>query len=255
MIRLFLLLLSLSVFTASAQSFSDIKTKDGLALFETKGNFWFLRYSTSSGKFVDRISVPTANYAMRRFSIGKGKRSYSWEYPAVGDLLTLLWRRELLTTNEGATMTCVLVGWHQATWNLVSGQKTIIAPGISFGDYTYSSGRDSGTNPKNVYEPFGWFLAAGGALRISQLVTNDLWIDLEGRYDKSVVTMSKRFELTNPIEGYPRPDFMAFTVTVNHTSRLFAAVRMVNLIDNGEINDKATRIDVSVGYRGGKKYR
>ncbi|MFM8348911.1 MAG: hypothetical protein ACKOAR_12780 [Bacteroidota bacterium] len=249
------LLFSISVFAASAQSFEDIKTKDGLALFETKGNFWFLRYTTNSGKFVDRLSVPTVNYAMRRFSIGKGERSYSWEYPAIGDVLSLLWRRELVTSNMGATLTSVLVGWHQATWNVVSGQKTIIAPGISFGDYTYASGREPGTNPNNVYEPFGWFLAAGGALRISQMINNDLWIDLEGRYDKSWVTVTKKFELTNPIDKYPRPDFMALTLTVNHSSRLFAAVRMVNMIDNGDIGDKATRIDLSLGYRAGRNYR
>ena len=253
--RSLILLFTVVLFSASGQSFADLKTKDGIALFETKGNFWFLRYTTSSGKFVERVSVPTVNYAMRRFAIGKGKRSYSWEYPTAGDLLSLLWRTDLVTSNAGATLSSLLVGWHQATWNVVSAQKTIIAPGISFGDYTYASGRPIDTNPKNVYEPFGWFLAAGGALRVSQVVGENMWIDLEGRYDKSLVTMSKKFDLTNPIEGYPRPDFMAFTVTVNHTSRLFAAVRMVNLIDNGEINDKATRIDVSVGYRGGKKYR
>ncbi len=251
---LFLLFCGL-LFNASGQSFADLKTKDGLALFETKGNFWFLRYSSSSGKFVDRISVPTANYAMRRFSIGKGERSYSWEYPLVGDVLPLLWRRELVTSNEGAVLSCVLVGWHQVTWNVISAKKTIVAPGISFGDYNYASGRPLGTNPKNVYEPFGWFLAGGGALRVSQVVGENMWIDLEGRYDKSLVTVSKDFQLTNPIQGYPRPDFMAFTVTVNHTSRLFASVRMVNLVDNGDIKDEATRIDISVGYRGGKKYR
>jgi len=246
-------LFSLVVYAASGQSFSDLKTKDGLALYETRGTFWFLRYSTSSGKFVERVSVPTANFSLRWFSLGKGERSYSLEYPALGDLLALLWRRDLVTTNAGATLTCVLLGWHQTTWNLVSTDKTIIAPGISYGDYTYASGRPVTTSLKNVYEPFGWFLAAGGALRVTRLVGDNLWIDLEGRYDKSLVTVSKRFELTNPIEGYPRPDFAALTLTVNHTSRLFASVRAVSLIDNGEIKDNATRLDFSIGYRGGRK--
>lgn len=132
------------------------------------------------------------------------------------------------------------------------GVRLNIAPGISFGDYLYSTGRRD-VGPKNVLEPFGWYLYAGGALRVSQMINNNFWIDLEGRYDRGLVVTKRAIENSVPIEGYPKPDFTAFTLTVNHTSRLFASVRAVSVIDKGDNKDRATRVDVSLGYRGGRR--
>jgi hypothetical protein len=140
------------------------------------------------------------------------------------------------------------VGWMQFYKNVIAGDRVLIAPGISFGDYIIGiEERDLGGNER-LRDPAGYFWTAGGGLMTTYLVTNGIWVDAYVNYDMAFDKVKYSQAGYTPVEGYPKPHFITYGFEINHRSGFFAGMRINQLNDRGVHNIKAKRTDISIGY-------
>jgi hypothetical protein len=236
--------------TVSAQSFLDIKDKKDRSLYEDN---WFnimVRYTHVGGKYTEKLGGFTGNVSLRNAKVAKGKMSWYYENPTLGDLI---WKVANIkrTSKEEQAFGSGFLGWLHGYYNVVSTDKLILAPGLSLGDYIFGSERDLGGATSTRYEPYGYYFAAGPAFKTSYLLNKDFWVDGTFNWDFALTKFKKGYSGAGYVQddGYPNPMFVSLHVTLYHKSKFFLSVRGYQMIDLGKYNDSAQRWDVSVGYQ------
>jgi hypothetical protein len=240
-------LLALSV-SLSAQSFETLENRQGDNPFAYNGFHVFVRYTHVSPKYTEAYGGFTINGSYRNDYYNKWEPSYHFENPTLGDLIFLLFNIKKMDgrATEQAYGSGFL-GWHQLYFNAVAHDRLLISPGISFGDYIFASKRAATSSPRTL-DPAGYFLHVGPALKVSYVLNERYWVDGYFRYDiaKQVSKPSQDYQSIN---GYPKPHFVTLGGQIHSVkSRLFAGLRMNTLIDRGVNKDRATRLDLSVGF-------
>jgi hypothetical protein len=238
------LLCSLS---AQAQRFEDLNNRKGDNAFTDRGFHLFLRYTAVNAKYTESYGGFTFNGSYRIDRLEKGEVSYHFENPTLGDFIWLLFNMKKMDGRKtDQAYGSGFFGWHQVYWNVVSTDRLLISPGLSFGDYIYAAER--ATEAPNIKDPAGYFFHLGAAFKTSYVVTEDMWVDGILNYDIGF-RAGKPSGAYEEIKGYPRPHFLTLGATLNHApSRLFGGFRINQLIDRGKNKDSATRLDISAGY-------
>jgi hypothetical protein len=245
---LILVLLCISPFCAKAQRFEDLTNKNGDNAFTDRGIHIFVRYTGVNAKYTESYGGFTFNGSFRIDRLEKGEVSYHFENPTLGDLIWLLFNISKMDGRDTEqAYGSGFFGWHQVYWNVVSEDRLLISPGVSFGDYIYSAKR-AGESP-NVLDPSGYFFHLGPAFKTSYVISNDLWLDGILNYDIGFRAGKPGGGNYLEKKGYQKPHFLTLGGTINHVpTRLFGSVRINQLIDRGENKDSATRLDVSFGF-------
>lgn len=231
-----------------AQSFENLENRQGDNPFAYNGFHLFLRYTHVSPKYTESYGGFTINGSYRNDYYNKWEPSYHFENPTLGDLIYLLFNIKKM--DNRATEQAYgsgFLGWHQIYLNAVAQERLLVSPGISFGDYIFGSKRAAPASPRTL-EPAGYYLHVGPALKVSYLLSERYWVDGYFRYDIG-------FKVGNPssdfleIKDYEKPHFITLGGQIHSVkSRLFAGLRMNTLLDRGINKDRATRIDLSLGY-------
>lgn len=237
------LLLSVAALVTQAQSFTDLKMKNGQSAYDNVYTNYMLRYTSVSGKGTESIKGFTVNASIAEVDVEKGGGSLYWENAWLGDLIWKLANYNKPTTNT-QVFTSGLLGWFQFYVNVVSEDRLIIAPGISAGDYIF------GDNTAYTLEPNGYYIHIGPAVKASYLLNESFWLD--GFLNVDIGAGVKHNDNRSRYErvvGYPRPIFLNLTVNVVSTRRLFAGFRVNQLIDRGDNKRSATRLDLNLGFR------
>jgi hypothetical protein len=235
--------LSVVALVAQAQSFTDLKMTNGQSAYDNVYTNYMLRYTSVSGKGTKSISGFTFNASIAEVDVEKGAGSLYWENVWLGDLIWRLANYNKPTANT-QVFTSGLLGWFQFYVNVISEDRLIIAPGISTGDYIF------GDNTAYTFEPNGYYIHIGPAVKASYLLNDSFWLDAFLNVDVGAgVKHSNDRSRHERIVGYPRPIFLNLTVNVVSTRRLFAGFRINQLVDRGDNKRSATRLDVNLGFR------
>jgi hypothetical protein len=233
-----------------AQDFEGLQDKNNVNVFLKRRMNIFIRYTSLGGKYTKTYDGFTANFSYRNEGAGKGEFSYNFENPVIGDLLWAILHGGVNNSNEQA-FSAGFIGWHKFHWNVVAGNRILIAPGFSFGDYIFGSER-IGVSP-NVLEPNGYYLSAGPSLKANYVATKNIWFDCIVGTDFSFAKKDNTNANYQTVDGYPKPRFFQFTINAYHTSRFNGGLRYAQAIDKGDNKDKATRLDISFGYLFGNR--
>lgn len=244
----------LFTFSANAQTFEDLKTKKDKNHFEEGWVKVLFRYTSTNGKYAERISSPTANVTFRSDRYKKGGLRYSFESAVFGDLFIGL-GREIRSFNGNASgvnkaeqmLTSGWLGWHKLAINVLSKDRLLVAPGISFGDHMI----ESITYPSSgevIQDPAGYYFFAGPYVMVSYVINKRMWVDAYINYD---ITFNKaknppNYYVDNP--GYPLPTVFFIGVDVYTTSKLFTGIRIAKLKDTGSYKNYGSRVDFSLGF-------
>ncbi len=239
----FLLLIFFISCEVNAQSFTDLQTAKGRNPYDNAYVNWMLRYTSISGKGTTSVNGFTINASIAEVDHEKGEISFYWENPWAGDLIWRILNYGKSTTNT-QVFTSGLLGWFQSYYNVVSEDRLIVAPGLSFGDYIF------GDNTAYTLEPNGYYLHIGPAVKASYLLNKDVWLDGFLNWDIGAgVKHSSDRNRYERIVGYPRPFFVNLTVNVCTSKNIFGGIRINQLLDRGDNKRSATRVDFSIGYR------
>lgn len=241
--KIFILVLLASGYQLQAQSFTELKMRNGQSAYDNAYTNWMLRYSSISGKGTATVSGFTANASIAEVDVEKGETSIYWENPWLGDLIWKLLHYSEPTTNT-QVLTSGLLGWFQCYYNVISEDRLVVAPGVSFGDYIF------GDNTAYTLEPNGYYLHIGPSVKASYLLNDSFWLDAFLNVDVGAgVKHNDDRNRYERVVGYPRPLFVNLNVNLVSTTRFFAGVRINQLVDRGSNNRSATRLDLSLGFR------
>lgn len=238
---------------ANAQSFKDLKKKNGENPFDEDILKVYLRHTSVSSKYTENYSGLTVNITVRNDSYEKWDSRVRYENPTLGDFLSLIPRavkdvQERKITKQkwdNHAHGGGLIGWVQYYLNAVATDRLLISPGISGGDYIYGS---QYINPaiesdKKKYDPYGYYLAAGPAIMATYLVNKKMWVDAYVNYDISFLKVKN--DSVDP--DYAKPSFISIGADVYTTKKLFAGIRLNQIIDKGINEDNSKRLDISAG--------
>lgn len=236
----------------SAQSFSEYSSGRGKAMFEESVWEFYLRHTNVSGKYTEKLSGNTVNIGVRRDVIGKGEVRWRYENPTLGDMIFLI--GYILKGDKSRTTEQSFgggwLGWFQTTVNVVSTDRLILSPGLSYGDYIYGTKRaqpPAGYTTHSI-DPGGYYFHVGPAFLASYAAGKSFWLDAYVNYDIGAWRAGKVPDFTE-IPGYPKPHFFVFSTSIRHAkSKLMANVRFNKFIDRGITKDSALRTDISLGY-------
>ena len=233
--------LLLAGFASRAQSFDELTNRNGDNPFTDRGLQFFVRYTGVNCKYTESYGGFTGNMSYRIDRLEKGEMSYHFENPTLGDLLWMLVNLKKWNALENPqAYGSGFFGWHEVYWNVVSKDRILLSPGLSVGDYIYSSGGSR--------NPSGYFFHIGPAFKTSYVINNDFWVDGIFRYDVGFRVGKPTGNEDVSGEGYPKPHFVTVSGTLNHApSRLFTNIRINTLIDRGVYKDAGVRLDWSVG--------
>jgi len=242
--------------TAGAQSFENMpETRKGKNPFVHFNWELYLRRTQVSSAYVPSYGGTTFNVKFRADAFEKGDWRWHFENPTLGDMFWMLGHyikgKNPSNNNQGAEMAfgSGFFGWHQVYWNVVAKDKLLISPGISFGDYIFSTQRPAGTtnSDKTILDPAGYFFHAGPAIMVTKMVGETFWINAYSRYD---LTTRAGKPSANYLEtpDYKKPHFFGLGASVQHgKSHLCGGINYTHMIDRGTNKDSASRIDISVG--------
>lgn len=249
-------LLTATGFGVSAQSFENMpETRKGKNPFVHFNWELYLRRTQVSSAYVQSYGGTTFNIKFRADAFEKGDWRYHFENPTLGDLFYMVGSYfKKNNNNTGADKGDMafgsgFFGWHQCTWNTVARPDFLVSPGISFGDYIFSSRRPTSpsNNDTHITDPAGYYFHLGPSILVSKLFTETLWVDVSARYDLTTRAGKPSADYT-AIDGYKNPHFFGLGASVKHgKSHLVGGINYTHLIDRGKSNDSASRIDVSVG--------
>lgn len=243
MLRYLVVILFFICSEIQAQSFSSLETAKGRNPYDNVYTSWMLRYTAISGKGTATIKGFTFNASIAEVDHEKGEWSFYWENPWAGDLIWRLMNYSKPTTNT-QVFTSGLLGWFQTYVNVVSQDRLIVAPGLSFGDYIF------GDNTNYTLEPNGYYLHVGPAVKASYLINKDFWLD--GFLNWDIGAAVKHNDDRNRYQrevGYPRPFFVNLNINLCTSKNFFGGIRINKLLDRGDNKKSATRLDFSIGYR------
>ncbi len=241
--------------SVSAQSFENMpETRKGKNPFVHFNWELYLRHTSVSSKFVQSYGGNTFNVKFRADAFEKGDWRYHFENPTLGDLFYMVgsyFKKKNNTAADKGDMAfgSGFFGWHQITWNVVAQEKLLVSPGISFGDYIFSSRRvtSPSNNDTHITDPAGYYFHLGPSLLVSKLFTETLWVDAFVRYDLTTRAGKPSADYTG-IAGYKNPHFFGLGASVKHgRSHLVGGINYTHLIDRGSSKDAASRLDISVG--------
>lgn len=240
----------------SAQSFENMpETRKGKNPFVHFNWELYIRRTQVSSAFVQSYGGTTFNAKFRADAFEKGDWRYHFENPTLGDLFYMVGSYFKKKDNNNAAdkgdmaFGSGFFGWHQITWNVVAQDRLLISPGMSFGDYIFSSRRPTSpsNNDTHITDPAGYYFHLGPSLLVSKLFTETLWMDAFIRYDLTTRAGKPSADYTG-ISGYKNPHFIGVGASVKHgKSHLVGGINYTHLIDRGSSKDSASRIDVSVG--------
>lgn len=241
----------------SAQSFQELNNNKGDNAFISNWIHLMGRHTSVSPKFTESYSGFTINGSFHVNDYEKWSWRYDFENPTLGDMIFLLFNIKKMDQLAGSqAFGSGFLGWHQTYINVVATDRLLVSPGLSFGDYIFASERVEGSaahNNAHILDPAGYFLHVGPAIKASYVLTNNLWLDAFATYDIGfqVGKPSADYQAT---KGYPRPGFLNVGAKIHHAKvRMFGSVRVTQLMDSGENNDSATRLDISAGYMFGNR--
>ena len=250
---IFLILLVSGV--AEAQSFENMpETRKGKNPFVHFNWELYLRRTQVSSAFVQSYGGTTFNVKFRADAFEKGDWRYHFENPTLGDLFYMIGsyfkKNNAPATDKGdMAFGSGFFGWHQIYWNVVAQEKLLISPGLSMGDYIFSSRRPTSPtqNDSHITDPAGYFFHAGPALMVTKLVGETLWVNAYTRYDLTARAGKPSADYTG-VNGYKNPHFLGLGASAQHgKSHLCGGINYTHLIDRGGNKDSASRVDISVG--------
>lgn len=243
------LLTSISLIT-NAQSFKDLKKGNGENPMTKDWFKLYIRHTSVNSKYTENYSGITINLTLRHDDYEKWGSRTRYENPTLGDLLSGIPRAVKDVQERKITKQKWddhahgggIIGWAQFYLNAVATDRLLISPGISGGDYIYGS-QYIKTGTKSKYDPYGYYLAAGPAIMATYLVNKKLWIDAYVNYDISFVKVKN--DSVDP--DYAKPSFISIGADVYTTRKLFAGLRVNQIIDKGINKDNSKRLDISAG--------
>jgi hypothetical protein len=233
---------------AQAQSLAELKTRKDQHAYDNSYTNWMLRYTHLSGKNAEPLGGFTVNVSIGDVESEKGEVSFYYENVWLGDLLWQLFHlkdfKSTVSRANRQVFTSGLLGWFHGYYNVVATDKLIIAPGISVGDYIF------GDNTSYTIEPNGYYLHIGPGVKTSYLINDTMWLDAFLNLDYGAAVKHRDDPARYQREvGYPRPIFANLNVNFCTTYKVFAGLRVNQLIDRGDNHHSATRVDFSIGYR------
>lgn len=246
---------------AFGQSFSTLKNSKGDNPMDKRGVRLFARYTSVSSKHNGSYGSPTINISFKNDNHGQWEKRIRYENPTLGDLIrgvpAAIRDIKAIRDDDATTITTNkwenhahgggIVGWFQYYLNVVARDQFILSPGVSFGDYIYTSKQNTGVMAGKINDPAGYFLDVGPAIMASYLVSEKLWIDGYVNYDISVYRVSGPSADYTETPGYQKPHFLTVGADLNTNTRWFGGVRMNRLIDKGTFKDRSSRLDISIG--------
>ncbi len=204
---------------------------------------WSMRYTDVHGRYTKGEKGWTGNLLLRFDESENNNTSYHMENSLIGDFIFRIIHLKEGSKNEQAFGSGIL-GWHQYYLDVLHRDKLILQVGPSFGDYLFGSERID-TVP-NVLEPNGYLFYLGPAFRGSYLLSKSMFVDAFLRYDLSVKAMG-RGDDENLKGDYPSAHFLTLGAAFYHKRHFFVNWRLIRMIDRGDNNDAATRLDWSIG--------
>lgn len=248
--HLYLALLLATASMVSAQTFSGLNSKKSDNLYEEYTFNVFLRYTNVSDPYSQTIQGLTANMSFRTGSLEKGGTGINYENPTLGDFVYVLshWKKsQEQSKTVDKSFGSGFFGWFQMYFNAVVRDRFILAPGFSAGDYIFGINQMQKPTSPHIMEPNGYYFHLGPAIKASYLLTDNMWIEGFAHNDIGFKASNPGGEYQN-IKGYKKPFFFNVGANLYSTSRFFGGFRVVKLIDRGENDIKATRLDISAGY-------
>lgn len=176
-----------------------------------------------------------------------------YENPTLGDLLFMVSRMvrgksvRTLSGLEHAYGSGFL-GWFQYYNNVVATPRLLISPGFTASDYIFALEQFVDGEGIKMYDPAGYFFAAGPALMVSTAPGAGFWLDAYANYDISFGNTNYSRHNFEKIQGYPRPHFLTIGTDLHHRSGIFGGYRINTVIDRGSMGAKANRMDFTLGY-------
>lgn len=241
--RLALIFLSSVIYgSVNAQSFAELDNFRGRNAFtENEFEVMIRRTQVHTPRSLN-YGGTTFNFQARFDYYEKGDQRWHFENSTLGDMLWVLANqlkgKDPLGTDAQQAYGSGFFGWHQVCWNVVAKDRTLVSPGISFGDYIFST-KPAGQEALN---PQGYYFNIGPALMLTQVVGNDFWVNATLRYDITG-------RATRPKVDYKNPYFFGLTASIHHApSRLFFEIDYLTVNDRGSNNIKGQRYDFSFGY-------
>jgi hypothetical protein len=240
-----------------SQEWKDLKTKKGKNAFNESFFTLYARYTMLNGKYTEPAGGLTGNVTLIRNRQSKGELRYRFENSLIGDLLyvvakegsALLNNRLPAANKTEQNFSSGWLGWHKAYINVSSKPKYIISAGLSYGDYIFGSKRLAAGSPSaRIQEPAGYYFYVGPAVMASFVLSKKFWLDAYANYDINLTKAAKPSSGYTEIPGYPMPKNLVLGADLYCTKKLHAGIRYNHLMDNGSQKDRATRIDINIGF-------
>jgi hypothetical protein len=211
-----------------------------------------IRRTQVNTKYTVDYGGTTFNARFRFESYEKGANRWHFENPTLGDMFWVVARlingKDMPNKNSNGAEQAFgsgFFGWHHITWNAVSQDRLLVSPGISLGDYIFASQRPGG----GTLDPAGYFFHAGPALRVSQMIGESFWLDVNTRFDLTTRAGKPSAGYVAAEGKYKNPAFFGLGATINHAgSHLAFSTNYTKMIDRGANKDSASRIDISIGF-------
>jgi len=177
--------------------------------------FYKLGIAYNEVKYPDAVAagVSTIDFDITKSNYEKGGYQASHRWPILGDLAFPAFMEVIgfiksydatpgISGTLGSTgLGCLIFGWHNHAWAIISNERINIAGGLHWGDYSYyfqefnEPDRYFSNNPlefEDAYaDPSGYYGALGPALIADLAITSNLLIHYEGAYAFS-------FRMTKP---------------------------------------------------------
>ena len=249
-IPVFFLALLLVPFASSlsAQSFAELGDD-----FDDRAFRVFGRYTSVKPGSDARYGGFTVNGSLNINGCDRWDARVRYENPTLGDLLFVVGKMlngKKVTTASGLehSFGSGVAGWCQVYTNVVAGDRLLVAPGFSIGDYIFSIKQQVDSVGIVTYDPAGYYFGGGPGLLVTYAFNRGLWIDGYVYYDLCFAKTEYSHAGYLPVEGYPMPHFLTWGMEVNHRSGVFTGVRVCTVNDRGSTGIKASRLDISFGY-------
>lgn len=237
-------------FTAAAQSFENMpETRRGKHPFTDFNWELYVRRTQVFPKYTPEYGGTTFNAKFRFEDYVKGGRRWHFENPTLGDMFWVVGRLikgKKTEQDDGSDQAfgSGFFGWHQITWNAVATDDFLVSPGLSIGDYIFSTQKAGGV----ITDPAGYFFYAGPAVMVTKLFSDSFWVNAYTRYDITT-RAGKPSANYAPADGAKNPHFFAIGASVQHgKSHLCGGINYTTLIDRGPADDAASRVDISIGF-------
>jgi hypothetical protein len=234
-----------------AQSFDNLENGRGDNSFLENGLEVYIRRTQVDAKFTPSYGGTTFNIKYRGEDYVKGGRRWHFENPTLGDMLFVVGRllkggdTNIGKNGEEQAFGSGFFGWHQVYWNAVAKDRLLVSPGISFGDYIFSTRRAGGV----TLEPSGYFFHVGPSLMVTQILGDKFWLNVYSRYDLTGRASGAPANDGTTTGKYKRPHFLGLGTSIQHAgTRLCGGINYTQMIDRGANNDSAKRIDISFGF-------